>query len=848
MTNIVFYIGYQQKNLDIDIHGINAPLGGSETCVIQLADRLADLGHNVYVVGQVETRQHLTIGSNAVAYYNTIDFRNQVKTGFLDSYFDRVIAINYIHYLHELNFITWGSSVFWLHNTEHFDYHNGRSLPNANELYSDPRMNLVVCVSEWQAEIVKQLYPSCESKVVVIDNGFETSLMTLNSKYCTQNNFIYASASDRGLERVLDIWTQLKSKLPDAKLRICCPSYSEVYTKEITKSYDGELQDVDFLYSLTKKELYACMEDSRFWLYPSDYTETFCITALEMCAHQIIPITGKAGNLNHLLNTLYANINLPNSDVVINSEQTLTSLVTRVLEIVEHYNVLDHQELNDKLSLVQERAFKYDWNHISKKWEDLVCLVTTDKLSNYQLIISLKDPNDENINHWTEQLAKANMVQLDGSVKFKVFPAINGNVIDEEYLLRNGLAVKNWKIESSNGWWNRDMLPGELGCALSHYIAWQQAKTLDVPYVVIYEDDFACIDDGYGPHQLTNEDLARLPCDWDMLYLGRNQLSPDKRAVSNNIVVPDHSYNMHAYALSRKGIDKLLQQNFNGQLMPVDEFIQCTYTEHPRHDLKHIWADSSVYAVKPNIFYQNDYDNTGSQTETIHLQQDSVPVGDVVNEPAAIVIDSKDHRVLDFFSHNDYWVQRYLAPGAADMDILLTVDEPIDHVYCWKMFSDKFCNDITQLAETKGKWTTDRHFFYPTTDMLLQEMEFNEIYNAVLVKYVEPIMRHCYQLDGKCWNNMHKENFIAKYTPYSQSQLKIHHDKSDISVLVNLSQPDVDFTGGGTYFPKYQQLYRPQKGSISIHPGNITHKHGARAVQSGTRYIMVSFMLRTKEE
>lgn len=29
---------------------------------------------------------------------------------------------------------------------------------------------------------------------------------------------------------------------------------------------------------------------------------------------------------------------------------------------------------------------------------------------------------------------------------------------------------------------------------------------------------------------------------------------------------------------------------------------------------------------------------------------------------------------------------------------------------------------------------------------------------------------------------------------------------------------------------------------MTLHPGNITHKHGARAVTSGTRYVVVSFI------
>ena len=33
-----------------------------------------------------------------------------------------------------------------------------------------------------------------------------------------------------------------------------------------------------------------------------------------------------------------------------------------------------------------------------------------------------------------------------------------------------------------------------------------------------------------------------------------------------------------------------------------------------------------------------------------------------------------------------------------------------------------------------------------------------------------------------------------------------------------------------------------EPGMMTLHPGNITHKHGARPVTEGTRYVIVSFI------
>jgi hypothetical protein len=61
---------------------------------------------------------------------------------------------------------------------------------------------------------------------------------------------------------------------------------------------------------------------------------------------------------------------------------------------------------------------------------------------------------------------------------------------------------------------------------------------------------------------------------------------------------------------------------------------------------------------------------------------------------------------------------------------------------------------------------------------------------------------------------------------------------SQITTVVTLNE---DFTGGGTFFSRQKKKLQGKKGEISIHPGQITHRHGGLPVLSGQRYIIVSF-------
>jgi hypothetical protein len=94
-------------------------------------------------------------------------------------------------------------------------------------------------------------------------------------------------------------------------------------------------------------------------------------------------------------------------------------------------------------------------------------------------------------------------------------------------------------------------------------------------------------------------------------------------------------------------------------------------------------------------------------------------------------------------------------------------------------------------------------------------------------------------LQGEGWDNLGSENFIAKYDTENQGSLDLHHDSSVITLNVRLNN---EFKGGGTFLPKYKTTVQPRKkGYAMAHPGNITHLHGGRPVETGTRYILVSF-------
>jgi GR25 family glycosyltransferase involved in LPS biosynthesis len=360
-----------------------------------------------------------------------------------------------------------------------------------------------------------------------------------------------------------------------------------------------------------------------------------------------------------------------------------------------------------------------------------------------------------------------------------------------------------------------------VGCAISHITVWEDALKNNYENILVLEEDFQVLD------RFLVDDFKSLPSDWDLFYLGKNTLPEfeDIETELPRIKKSAPSYNSQSYLLSSSGIKKLLSKPFKQNLFPVDEFFIATYLPHPnRNDLGFIESDVNAYTLRDDLHICKQTSNfKTSATENIHKM-------------------NKLHPELYSFHENlEAWIDRFITYSAKTKEWDLISDEPFDNFFSFPLFTSEFCTMVREEAEYANSWTVDRHANYPTTDMLLDVIGLHDVYMEVLRRYVMPFTIYIWGLEGKGWDNLKSENFLAKYTPEAQGHLSIHHDSSDITCLVQLSDTN-EYEGGGTWFKRQKKLIKNSIGYCGIHPGNITHKHGARAVTSGARYIIVSFM------
>lgn len=385
---------------------------------------------------------------------------------------------------------------------------------------------------------------------------------------------------------------------------------------------------------------------------------------------------------------------------------------------------------------------------------------------------------------------------------------------------------KRWNLgeATQNDWWKRDVQPGEAGCGVSHRIIWQKIIDENINAALILEDDFKPI--APVPNPIVPDGA------WDIAFLGRNALNPGNEVNFNGRWKwALSSYNTHAYILTNRAAHTLVEgYNYAQNLIAPDEFLSATFSRHQRDDIAAIFP-AKLRAIAPiTNWVIQDRPQEESLTE---------PVGANVNLIRESTETGSYFEILDD-SDWDSWKSKYLNHTVAKGEYDLMLDDLGNNIYEFQLFTDKFCKEAIALAESLDKWTVDRHEFYPTNDVLLPELGLDRIYNRVLKEVVYPMCIHIWTLEGAGWDTMQSENFMARYTTDRQSHLALHHDFSHVTMVVKLND---EFEGGGTWFPKYKILSNPKRvGTATLHPGMVTHLHGARPIYAGKRYICVSFM------
>jgi len=478
--NILFYTGFSYNDWNYSYIMKNS-IGGSEKAVAYLTKHLSK-EYNIYISGGVINEK-----IDNITYIHLYQLQDLINT----TAFHTIICSRYIAFFEMFKDISYFQYYIWAHDTNLLPYAWPNQSFTDKEIITkwDKSIDGCICQTKWHAEEYKKLYPELKDKIKIINNGIDTSLF-YNNKKKIKNRFIYTSRSERGLITLLEMWREILEKFPDATLIIS--SYGKFpdndqdnMMKKIIDNYDS----ISHIGSLSSDDLYNEMMMSEYWVYPTSYQETSCITAMEMLANGVICIYYPVAGLVDTMKDYGIAVN--------NKNEILDTLVN-----------LDDQKKNKMI----EDGIKYattecSWHMRAKEWTKLF---SRNKMIQ---VINLKRRTDRR-DAMVKQFADNNITDYD------FFEAVDGKELKPTQEIK--------KMFEGNDF---NYMRGVIGCAMSHYNLWTQLVNDNAnDFYLIMEDDIT-ICKGFNNHIQKYYDEMK---NKEIIFFGYSRSSSEERMIAIN--------------------------------------------------------------------------------------------------------------------------------------------------------------------------------------------------------------------------------------------------------------------------------------------------------------------------
>jgi glycosyltransferase involved in cell wall biosynthesis len=205
-------------------------------------------------------------------------------------------------------------------------------------------------LSEYHKQLITNTYEISSDKIVVI--GYGLSPQFQSNIYKIKKRFIWTSDPVRNLDFLLKIFPKIRSEFADAELHIFRDNLSEDQ-KHIVENHSQFIKHRGFL---TNDKIQEEFQKSDVWLYCTDFTETFCLSALEAMRAGCLCIVSEIGNL---------------PDIVAERGIILSKLeeeeIIKILRI--HFDIDLFKNLIKK---GQSWAELHTWEKIGKVWLELI--------------------------------------------------------------------------------------------------------------------------------------------------------------------------------------------------------------------------------------------------------------------------------------------------------------------------------------------------------------------------------------------------------------------------------------------------------------------------------------------
>lgn len=264
-------------------------VGGSEEAVINMARELASKGNTIFVFGQPFTKHSIMVHeeSGAIHYAPFTDFNPRDKYDIFISW--RMPSVMGIE-------VNAPKKYLWLHDCT----------PEEMILPIVEKTDKIMVLSQFH----RSLYPNVpDEKFFITGNGINESDFpkTMSPKDVGIPYVINTSAPDRGLETLLKLWPRVLEQVPDAWLdwfygwetfdALHKDNPEQMAWKQSIKDLFAKTPRTSDQGRVDHKQIATRYFLSKAWAYPTEFNETYCISAVKAQAAGCIPVTTNVGAL-----------------------------------------------------------------------------------------------------------------------------------------------------------------------------------------------------------------------------------------------------------------------------------------------------------------------------------------------------------------------------------------------------------------------------------------------------------------------------------------------------------------------------------------------------------------------
>lgn len=311
--------------------------GGSEEAVIHLTKRWAQMGYDVTVF-------------NNCPQEKTVDGVKWVR-------WERFNPRDIFNAL-----IAWRNNPFLEPKVASKKFVDVHDVPSLKYFTEESLKDVTLMV---KSNYHRTLFPHLpDDNFMVINNGIDLAQFSKADK--VNNNLVWTSSYDRGLEYLLQMWPDIKKEIPDATIDVAYGwNLYDVSARGKSKEGRAWKEKMEALFQqegitvhgrLNSDGVAELYNKADVWAYPTDFPEIDCITATKAMAAGCVPIT-----------TDYAVMKERNQGVLVSgSGADNTVQQTFKTELIKLLKDTDRKaRLREKLDVSD-----FDWDIVAKKWAE----------------------------------------------------------------------------------------------------------------------------------------------------------------------------------------------------------------------------------------------------------------------------------------------------------------------------------------------------------------------------------------------------------------------------------------------------------------------------------------------